>query len=169
MEQLDAADNIRKKLKSEFQEANEKIIALEEQLYESKSIQNELLEQLKIIEDKFEDAINKLEESEKQLEESEKRALTIDDLEHEVDLLRKENHKLRYSVYIPKKGDTTDQVLSDFINNRPENEGMKIMFLRESEGVYQFGQKRVYVKVEKGQQIMVRVGGGFMHIDDFIN
>lgn len=43
------------------------------------------------------------------------------------------------------------------------------MFLRESEGVYQFGQKKVYVKVEKGDQILIRVGGGFMHIDDFIN
>ena len=46
---------------------------------------------------------------------------------------------------------------------------MKIMFLRESDGVYQFGQKRVYVKIEKGDKIMVRVGGGFMHIEDFIN
>ena len=45
---------------------------------------------------------------------------------------------------------------------------MKIMFLRESEGVYQFGQKRVYVKVEKGGQIFVRVGGGYMTIDEFI-
>ena len=45
---------------------------------------------------------------------------------------------------------------------------MKILFLRESEGVYQFGQKRVYIKIEKGNQIKVRVGGGFMHIDDFI-
>jgi len=42
------------------------------------------------------------------------------------------------------------------------------MFLRESEGVYSFGQKRVYIKVEKGDQILVRVGGGFMHIDSFI-
>jgi hypothetical protein len=45
---------------------------------------------------------------------------------------------------------------------------MKIMFLRESEGVYRFGQKRIYVKVEKGDKILVRVGGGFMHIEDFI-
>lgn len=42
------------------------------------------------------------------------------------------------------------------------------MFLRESEGVYQFGQKKVYIKIEKGNQILVRVGGGFMHIDEFI-
>jgi hypothetical protein len=55
------------------------------------------------------------------------------------------------------------------LNKYPEREKMKIMFLRESEGVYQFGQKRVYIKIEKGDKIMVRVGGGFMHINEFIN
>ena len=45
---------------------------------------------------------------------------------------------------------------------------MSIMFLRETEGVYRFGQKRVYVKVEKGNKILVRVGGGFMGIEEFI-
>ena len=45
---------------------------------------------------------------------------------------------------------------------------MKIMFLRESEGVYQFGQKRVYIKIEKGDRILVRVGGGYLGIDEFI-
>ena len=54
------------------------------------------------------------------------------------------------------------------MNKYPEREQMKIMFLRESDGVYQFGQKRVYIKIEKGDKIMVRVGGGFMHIDEFI-
>ena len=42
------------------------------------------------------------------------------------------------------------------------------MFLRESEGVYQFGQKRVYIKIEKGDNILVRVGGGYMHIKEFM-
>ena len=43
------------------------------------------------------------------------------------------------------------------------------MFLRESEGVYQFGQKKVFVKVEKGDRILIKVGGGFMMIDEFID
>ena len=45
---------------------------------------------------------------------------------------------------------------------------MKILFLRESEGVYQFGARRVFIKIEKGNQILVRVGGGFMLIEEFI-
>ena len=72
------------------------------------------------------------------------------------------------AIYIPKKNDQIDVHLSQFINKYPEREKMNILFLRESEGVYQFGQKRVYVKIEKGNQIQVRVGGGYMHIDEFI-
>ena len=71
-------------------------------------------------------------------------------------------------AYIPKKGDIIEEALADFINTYPEQEKMKILFLRESEGVYRFGQKRVYIKVEKGNNLKVRVGGGFMHINDFI-
>lgn len=43
------------------------------------------------------------------------------------------------------------------------------MFLRETEGVYRFGQKRVYLKVEMGNKILVRVGGGYMGIEEFIH
>lgn len=45
---------------------------------------------------------------------------------------------------------------------------MKIMFMRESEGVYQFGSKRVAVKVDK-DKINIRVGGGFLSIDEFLD
>ena len=42
------------------------------------------------------------------------------------------------------------------------------MFLRESEGVYRFGQSRVNIKVEKGNMIIVRVGGGYLTVGKFI-
>ena len=45
---------------------------------------------------------------------------------------------------------------------------MKILFLRESEGVYQFGSKRVYIKVDCNQ-VLVRVGGGFINVKQFID
>ena len=71
-------------------------------------------------------------------------------------------------ICIGHKMDKIDTQLANYINQYPERDKIKVLFLRESEGVYQFGQKRVYVKIEKGNQIQVRVGGGFMHIDDFI-
>lgn len=51
--------------------------------------------------------------------------------------------------------------LGNFINKYPKKNNMNILFLRESEGVYQFGKKKVYIKIEKGNQILVRVGGGY--------
>ena len=45
---------------------------------------------------------------------------------------------------------------------------MKIMFMRETEGVYQFGTKRVAVKVEN-KGIKIRVGGGYLSIDEFLD
>jgi hypothetical protein len=41
------------------------------------------------------------------------------------------------------------------------------MFYRESEGVYQFGTKRVNIRVDNNN-INVRVGGGYLSIDEFI-
>jgi hypothetical protein len=42
------------------------------------------------------------------------------------------------------------------------------MFMRESEGIYKFGNKRVYVRVEK-DKINIRVGGGYLSIDEFLD
>ena len=68
---------------------------------------------------------------------------------------------------MPRKFDNIDMALAKFINQYPERNKMKIMFLRESEGVYRFGSSQIHVKIEKGQ-IIVRVGGGFLHVEDFI-
>ena len=75
----------------------------------------------------------------------------------------------RYKVYIGKKDDNVDLALGNYINSFPEKARMKIMFIRQSEGVYQFGSKKVAIKIEKGNKIQVRVGGGYMHIDEFIH
>lgn len=47
--------------------------------------------------------------------------------------------KSKVSIYIPLKDDETDKKLADFVNNYPDRNKLKIMFLRESAGVYQFG------------------------------
>jgi len=76
--------------------------------------------------------------------------------------------KHRIAVYIPVDDDSVDSKLAEYINNYPERSRLRVMFMRESSGVYQFGTKRVYVKVEK-DKIIIRVGGGFLTIDEFLD
>ena len=47
--------------------------------------------------------------------------------------------KSRVAVYIPDKDDPIDKKIAEYINNYPDRQKLKIMFMRESEGVYQFG------------------------------
>ena len=76
--------------------------------------------------------------------------------------------KARVAVYVPVRGDTVDEKMAEFINNFPDRNKLKIMFMRESEGVYEFGSKRVNVRIEKGR-IKIRVGGGYLSIDEFLD
>ena len=53
--------------------------------------------------------------------------------------------KSRIAVYIPVKNDPVDKKLAEYINNYPDRQKLKIMFMRESDGVYQFGSKRIRI------------------------
>jgi hypothetical protein len=57
----------------------------------------------------------------------------------------------KIAVYIPIRGSEVDMRLAEWINNYPDRSKLKIMFCRQSEGVYEFGTKRVMVKVERGK------------------
>ena len=72
------------------------------------------------------------------------------------------------AIYIPVKDDPIDRKIADYINNFPDRPKLKILFMRESNGVYQFGSKRIAIKTEGGK-IQVRVGGGFLSLDEFID
>ena len=76
--------------------------------------------------------------------------------------------KSRIAVYIPVKNDTIDKKLAEYINNYPDRKKLKIMFMRESEGVYEFGSKRVKVSVQR-DKIQIKVGGGYLSIDEFLD
>lgn len=74
--------------------------------------------------------------------------------------------KSRRSLYRPVTNDPIDVALSDYVNTASSPE--KITFSREKQGLYTFGTKRVFVKLEQGK-VIVRVGGGFLKIEDFID
>ena len=90
--------------------------------------------------------------------------------EEEVEVMKKYiiDLKSRIAVYIPIKSDPVDKKLAEYINNYPDRQKLKIMFMRETEGVYEFGSKRIMVKVER-DKIQIKVGGGFLSIDEFID
>jgi hypothetical protein len=131
--------NARDELQKELENATDYVLELEEKVYKANKTSLELLKQLK-------------------------------DAEVEIETLKQYiiDLKQRIAVYIPVKEDAIDKKLAEFINNYPERSKLKIMFMRESEGVYQFGTKRVAVKVEK-DAIKIRVGGGYLSIDEFLD
>eukprot|EP01017_Pseudomicrothorax_dubius_P039145 TRINITY_DN5962_c0_g4_i1.p1 TRINITY_DN5962_c0_g4~~TRINITY_DN5962_c0_g4_i1.p1 ORF type:complete len:816 (-),score=343.55 TRINITY_DN5962_c0_g4_i1:188-2635(-) len=75
--------------------------------------------------------------------------------------------KEKSAIYVPVKDDPIDRRLADYLNNVSDPNKLRVLFIRESEGVYQFGSKRIYVKVEM-DKIMIRVGGGFLSLEEFL-
>ena len=95
---------------------------------------------------------------------------SCEEMQNEIEVLRNYiiDLKSRIAVYIPVKDDKIDKKIAEYINNYPDRQKLKIMFMRETEGVYQFGTKKVAVKVEK-DNIKIRVGGGYLSIDEFLD
>ena len=75
--------------------------------------------------------------------------------------------KDKSAVYVAVSDDYVDRKIAEFINASNDPQRLTKLFLREREGVYQFGSKRVYVKME-GDKVFIRVGGGFLSLDEFL-
>ena len=87
----------------------------------------------------------------------------------EIDALKRRVAKLQALTarYFPVRGDAVDEALADFINNYEDKSQLQVMFIRLSPGIYSFGSKKVCIKGEKGR-ITIRVGGGYLRIDEFL-
>ena len=91
---------------------------------------------------------------------------TVRALEEEIGTLKHYIMDLK-RVYIPVRGDPIDMKLADYINECPNRTKLKTMFLRECAGVYEFGQSKCVLKVER-QNILVKKGSGFILIDEWL-
>lgn len=67
----------------------------------------------------------------------------------------------KYTVV--KGGDDVDRMLADFL----EMFGTKIPIVRLGNGFYLFGTRKIYAKIMNGK-LVVRVGGGYMTIEEFV-
>ena len=77
--------------------------------------------------------------------------------------------KSRIAVYLPIKDDQVDKKLAEYINNYPDRANLKIMLQRESAGIYNFGTRKINIKLETNGQLKVRVGGGYLSMDEFLD
>lgn len=56
--------------------------------------------------------------------------------------------KDKSAVYVAVSDDVIDRKIAEYINASNDPHRLTKLFLRERDGVYQFGSKRVYVKIE---------------------
>ena len=134
---MDECQNQKQKLQRELDQATEYIISMEEKVFKSNKISLELLTQLK--------------DTELELGQV---PLIVGDA------------RWRYA-YTPISNDAIDVRLSEFINIHPDRPHLKFLFKRVSEGVYEFGQKKVTMKMENNY-VKVRTGGGYLTLDEFV-
>jgi hypothetical protein len=66
-------------------------------------------------------------------------------------------------VYKAAAGDEVDKMLSDVLARL----GLNLPINRLGGGYYMFGTKKIYCKIINGK-LVVRVGGGYMGIEEFI-
>ena len=86
--------------------------------------------------------------------------------------------------YVPIRDDPIDNILAQYINRAHSAENkLKILFIREGEGVYNFGTRKIYVAIHQDKinskifhffnilsiVYIVRVGGGFLSIEEFLD
>ena len=156
----------------------ESALAVKEDISEKLDLANQLIEKLHNSKEKLqkelETASDYLLEQEEKTHKANQTALELlkqlKEAEGEIEGLKSYiiELKQKIAVYIPVKDDMIDRKLAEYINNYPERQKLKIMFMRESEGVYQFGSKRVCVRVDK-DKINIRVGGGYLSLDEFLD
>lgn len=142
-----------------IKERDAKIEMLEAELAQAKSEFNESLEEFKDRENviaSLEQELNDL-YAQKKREASEEERLR---LEEEERLRRLPKPKVKYN---PVKGDKVDEKMAVYINAFD----MDVPMQRLGDGQYMFGTRKVFAKI-MNDKLVIRVGGGFMLIDEFL-
>lgn len=77
------------------------------------------------------------------------------------------DRELNGQLYLPARGDPIDKRLAIHLSSHPKPLQL-VNFERVAEGTYNFGSKKVNLKLDN-DQLKVRVGGGYATIDDFLD
>ena len=164
---------LRQEIDSSSAEVN-RLKDMESQLVRSKEVQEEYVQDRNYLRDELKKTSDFMVDLEEKVHKANSNSLSlfnkVKESEREVDVLKDYIYELksRVAIYIPVREDPIDKKLAEYINNYPDRSKLKIMFMRESSGIYQFGSRKIYVRVEK-DRISIRVGGGYLTIDEFLD
>ena len=69
-----------------------------------------------------------------------------------------------FAGYRPTSGDTLDELLAQYIAKT----GCQVPIKKLGDGYYLFGTRKIFAKILNGK-LVIRVGGGYMVIEEFIS
>ena len=91
------------------------------------------------------------------------RDLELEDMEDRLRAVQAPVPSTPTSIYNPTKGDTVDEYLAKYINMMQ----CQVPIKRLGNGYYLFGTRKIFAKIMNGK-LVIRVGGGYMVIEEFI-
>jgi hypothetical protein len=178
--QLNEAIAVAKAKDSEIKEQEDTIRRLQQDIKELKILIEEKKQIILKLERDIQLAIEEIERLKKIIEDLDRRIANlrhqIYEREREIDELRRtlEQRQLRIdwlsremgnveveTSYKAVKGDQVDELLAKYLINCP------VPVKRLGGGFYLFGTRKIYAKILNGK-LVVRVGGGYMKIEEFI-
>ena len=152
--------DIRDSQRSEITDLLDELENLKRQLEQNKQMIRELVDEIGELDDRIAELQQLIDEKNKEIDELTRelntRLARIRDLE-------KALGKASKSSYKAAQGDLVDQMLAEFLNIA----GWRVPVKRLGGGFYLFGTRKIYAKIMNGK-LVVRVGGGYMVIDEFI-
>ena len=158
----------------EMEQRKELVVDLEMQLERDKGLYKEGKHELKKLEKRAEQLQRLLKQKDDEMEQLEEilrdRDHVIEDLEKQIGEkaqepeLPKVVQVLKKKWYIPIKGDLVDELMAKYLNEM----NCPLPVKRIGDGNYLFGTKKIFARIMQGK-LVIRVGGGFMSIDEFIN
>ncbi|CDW71306.1 gas2 domain containing protein [Stylonychia lemnae] len=80
---------------------------------------------------------------------------------------KNQKETFRLPLYVAIPGDEIDQQVAEYINKAQEQEPIPVKIQRIDNALYQFGSKKISIKVIKNS-LMVKLGGGYISLEDFI-
>ena len=89
--------------------------------------------------------------------------LELQDLEEKMKIAGKTATILATNLYSAMKGDMVDEFLAKYINLMQ----CAVPIKRLGNGYYLFGTRKIFAKIMNGK-LVIRVGGGYMTIEEFI-